>query len=105
MLAYLDLGADVRHARRAREDPRRGGRSGGATLEAFRAAAKVLAAAPAGQGPLDFANAIFVDPAGEIFPAAIDRLRNAGMEAEIEPLSGPEGWRQSTAGSPSARPA
>ena len=91
MLAFLDLGADARMHDAIEKTlglaagPDRG------ELKALRGQAKALASVPPGQGPLAFANAVFVDPAGEIFPAAIDRLRDAGMAAEIEALNEPQG--------------
>ena len=91
VLAFLDLGADARmHDALAKTLGLAAGPDRG-ELEALRGQAKALASVPPGQGPLAFANAVFVDPAGEIFPAAIDRLRDAGMAAEIEALNEPEG--------------
>jgi serpin B len=89
VLAFLDLGADARmHDALAKT---LGLAPEGSAMETLREQAKALAAVPLGQGPLAFANAVFVDPEGEIFPAAINRLRAAGTEAEIEALNGPPG--------------
>ena len=51
----------------------------------------MLAGLPPGWGPLTFANAIFVDPAAEVFPEALKALGDAGMTAEVTRINEPEG--------------
>ena len=90
-LAYLDLGADP--GMRAALAKTLGYESdeGAGGLAALRVEAKVLAGLPPGWGPLAFANAIFVDPAAEVFPAALAALSDAGMTAEMASINQPEG--------------
>jgi serpin B len=85
-LAFLDLGADDGMNRAIVKTLGFAPGDGQAAMQSLRAAGKDLAGAPPGQGPLAFGNAIFVDPAGGIEPAAIAKLEAAGVAARTAAL-------------------
>jgi serine protease inhibitor len=85
-LAFLDLGADAAMDRAIVKTLGFAPGDGQAAMQSLRAAAKDLAGTPSGQGPLAFGNAIFVDPAGGIEPAAIAKLEAAGVTARTAAL-------------------
>jgi serine protease inhibitor len=90
-LAFLELGADEGMDRAIAKTLGFAVDGGKDAMQALRTAAKELAAAPAGQGPLAFGNAIFVDPAGGITDAAIAKLQDAGVVARTASLGEPAG--------------
>jgi serpin B len=90
-LAYLDLGADAGMRAALAKAVGFGPDDSAAGLESLRDEAKVLGALPSGWGPLTFANAIFVDPAVDVFPAALATLTDAGMTAEVAAINEPVG--------------
>ncbi len=90
-LAFLDLGADARMRAALAKTLGYGADEGPSGLEALRAEAKVLAGLPPEWGPLAFANAIFVDPAANVFPEALAELAKAGMTAEVAEINEPKG--------------
>jgi serpin B len=90
-LAALDLGADAAMDRAIAKTLGFTADNGKDAMQALRTAAKELGAAPSGQGPLAFANAVFVDPAGGIDPAAISKLEDAGVVARTASLAEPAG--------------
>lgn len=85
-LAFLDLGADAAMDRAIVKTLGFAAADGQAAMQSLRAAAKELAGTPPGQGPLAFGNAIFVDPASGIEPAAIAKLEAAGVTAHTAAL-------------------
>jgi len=85
-LAFLDLGADAAMDRAIVKTLGFAPGDGQAAMQSLRAAAKDLTGTPPGQGPLAFGNAIFVDPAGGIEPAAIAKLEAAGVTARTADL-------------------
>jgi serpin B len=91
VFAFLDLGADAGMDRAIIKTLGFATEDGQAAMQALRAAAKDLATAPPGQGPLAFANAIFIDPAGGLDAAARAELQAAGMEARTAALGEPTG--------------
>lgn len=91
VFAFLDLGADAGMDRAIIKTLGFAAEDGQAAMQALRASAKDLATAPPGQGPLAFANAIFVDPAGGVDAAALARLQAAGVEARTAELGQPTG--------------
>ena len=90
-LAFLDLGADAGMRAALAKTLGYSADEGPAGLNTLRAEAKVLAGLPPGWGPLTLANAIFVDPAAEIFPDALKALGDAGMTAMVAEINQPEG--------------
>jgi serine protease inhibitor len=90
-LAALDLGADAAMDRAIAKTLGFTADNGKDAMQALRTAAKELGAAPSDQGPLAFANAVFVDPAGGIDPAAISKLADAGVVARTASLAEPAG--------------
>lgn len=91
VLAYLDLGADAGMKAALAKTLGFAPEGVPAGLAAVRDEAKIFAGVPAGWSPLTFANAIFVDPAAEVFPAALDALTDAGMTAKVAEINVPEG--------------
>ena len=89
MLAFLDLGADARMRAALAKTLGYGADEGPSGLEALRTEAKVLAGLPPEWGPLAFANAIFVDPAANVFPEALAELAG-GMTAEVAEINEPK---------------
>ena len=87
-LAFLDLGSDAAMDRAIAKTLGFSSEGSKDAMQALRTAAKELAAAPAGQGPLAFGNAIFVDPAGDVDAT---KLRDAGVLVESASLGEPSG--------------
>jgi serpin B len=90
-LAFLDLGADAAMDRALGKTIGFPGEGASDAMAALRTAAKELAAAPSGQGPLAFGDAIFVDPDGGVDRAATTRLQDAGVSIQSATLSEPSG--------------
>lgn len=86
VFAFLDLGADAAMDQAIIKTLGFATQDGQAAMQSLRVTAKDLATAPPGEGPLAFANAIFVDPAGGIDEAALAELHAAGMEARTAEL-------------------
>lgn len=82
-LAFLDLGADRSMHGAIVKSLGFEAAQGTAGLQRLRDAAKGLAA---GDGPLAFADAIFIDPVAGLRPSGITLLTKAGMTAETQPL-------------------
>ncbi|MFO1185772.1 MAG: serpin family protein [Bauldia sp.] len=87
VLADLDLGADeAMHAAIVRTLGFDGAK-GDAAMASLRRTAQSLAAAAAKDGPLTFADAIFVDAAVSLEDAARRDLAAAGIETQTQPLA------------------
>jgi serine protease inhibitor len=80
-LAFLDLGADKKMHAAITKSLGFGRGTAETPLEVLRQSAGDLTAGDPGKGPLVFADAVFVDPAGKVRPEALDRFKSAGMEA------------------------
>src|SRR5207302_1551008 len=79
--AFLDLDADPAMQAAIAKAFGFDAAKGPAAMESLRSSAKDLSAIPAGTGPLAFGNAVFVDPAGRVEAAGLDKLTAAGMTA------------------------
>lgn len=83
-LAFLDLGTDRAMHGAIVKSLGFEAAQGSAAMQRLRDAAKVLSTP--GEGPLAFADAIFIDPAAGLRPSGVTLLTKAGMAAETQPL-------------------